>query len=142
MTQAKSPRRSGSVGRTVLWIVIVLLVALGSYASYLGFRANPYVSNEAANGISKWQFLEECKDKLGGQLRTQLRGQLPTGWRLQFPPPVQRAEAVSQAQGGGWQWQSLVLIRAQDGNAVPAQFACAHDRASGETRILGVQPAQ
>ncbi|AFZ65759.1 hypothetical protein [Deinococcus peraridilitoris] len=142
MTQGKSPRRSGAAGRIVLWIVLALFTAGGAYASYLSFKANPYVSNEARNGISKWQFMEECKGQLRTQLRTQLQGQIPAGWTLQYPPPVQRVQNVVQAPEGGWGWQSLVLIRTPDGNAVPAQFACAHDKSNGETRILGVQPAQ
>ena len=137
MTHPQAPRRDSNAGRVILWIVTLLLVAIGSYFSYLAFRGNPYLSNEHHNGISKWRFLEECKD----ELRTQVSGQL-AGAQISFAPPVQRVQGVTEVPDGGWNWQGFALVQASQGNRIPVQFACAHNKASGKTQILGIQPAQ
>ena len=132
MTNSSSRSGSGA-GKFWLWVAIALLVALGSYGSYAAFAANPYVSDVGRNGVSKWLFLNDCKQLL--------RAKLPETAALQFPPPVQRAESVQEKPDGGWTWTSLTLVKSGADSAA-AQFRCEHDKKSGKTEITGLQPAQ
>ncbi len=133
MTPPSSRSRRGNAGKFWLWLAIALLIALGAYGSYAAFAANPYVSDVRGNGVSKWLFLNDCKQEL--------RAKLPANATLQFPPPVQRAESVQAKAGGGWTWTSLTLVKSGADTAA-AQFRCEHDKASGKTEITGLQPAQ
>ena len=58
----------GTVGRTLLWLAILLSVALLTFVTLLAIRSNPLYSNAEANGISKYKFIEFCKDELSGKL--------------------------------------------------------------------------
>ena len=58
----------GAAGRTLLWAAIILSLALLSFITVLAIRNNPLYSDSATNGISKYKFIEFCKDKMTEQL--------------------------------------------------------------------------
>lgn len=58
----------GAAGRTLLWLAIILSVALLAFVTLLAIRNNPLYSNTEANGISKYKFIEFCKDELSNKL--------------------------------------------------------------------------
>lgn len=51
-------------GRLLLWIVLALTVALLSFVTYTAARNNPLYSDRDAYGISKYKFIEECRERL------------------------------------------------------------------------------
>ena len=58
----------GAAGRTLLWAAIILSLALLSFITLLAIRNNPLYSDSVTNGISKYKFIEFCKDKMTQQL--------------------------------------------------------------------------
>lgn len=58
----------GTTGKVLLWVAILLSVALLGFMTVWAVRNNPLYSNAEANGLSKYKFIEQCKDKLADQL--------------------------------------------------------------------------
>ncbi len=58
-----SKNGSSSTERAFLWLAILLGLALLSFVTIVAIRNNPIYSNRNTNGISKYQFIEECKDR-------------------------------------------------------------------------------
>lgn len=62
-------RRTNTTGRVLLWLAILLTLGLFSAISYFTVRNNPYYSPyNAQNVISKYRFIEKCKEKVQEQL--------------------------------------------------------------------------
>ncbi|TSA81391.1 hypothetical protein FNU79_15410 [Deinococcus detaillensis] len=58
----------GTTGKVLLWVALLLSVALLGFMTVWAVRSNPLYSNAEANGLSKYKFIEQCKDKLADQL--------------------------------------------------------------------------
>ena len=56
------------LGRIFLWVAIVLSLALLGFVTALTIRNNPYLSDAQTNGVSKYKFLEGCKNEMQKQL--------------------------------------------------------------------------
>jgi hypothetical protein len=67
MSQHSSSTQS-PVGRILLWVAIVISLALLGFVTALTIRNNPYLSDAQTNGISKYKFLEGCKEEMQRQL--------------------------------------------------------------------------
>ncbi|MBB5236306.1 hypothetical protein [Deinococcus budaensis] len=145
MSELTSSKRHGNLGRTLLWVAIVLSVLLLGVVTALTIRANPYYSDREANGISKFAFLENCKEELAGaeQLEVlrgvlQQGGQLQPGQTLLAEIAAEPADLVNNTQtvpGGGWTLTAPADIRIQGQNAVLGQLPmqCAHNKAQNST---------
>lgn len=58
----------GAAGRILLWVAILVSAALLGFLTVWAVRNNPLYSNAEANGLSKYKFIEFCKDKMADQL--------------------------------------------------------------------------
>lgn len=145
MSELTSSKRHGNLGRTLLWVAIVLSVLLLGFVTALTIRANPYVSDREANGISKFKFLEACKEQLAEdeqlvslQGLLQQSGQLRAGQRLTAEIAAEPADLVASVQSvpeGGWTLNVPANIQV-NGRGVPLgqlPMQCAHDKAQNRT---------
>ncbi|GAA5514557.1 hypothetical protein Dcar01_03313 [Deinococcus carri] len=145
MSELTSPRRHGNLGRTLLWVAILLSLLLLGFVTALTVRHNPYYSDRNANGISKFRFLEECKEGLHRSPELdQLRGVLQQGGQLQqgqnlhaelAPAPRDLVNSIQTIPGGGWALTAPANISVQGQTAVLGQLGaqCAYDKAQGRT---------
>lgn len=145
MSELTSSKRHGNLGRTLLWVAIALSLLLLGLVTALTIRANPYYSDRDANGISKFKFLEACKDQLAEdeQLASlqgllQQSGQLQAGQRLTAqiaPEPAVLVDSVQTVPGGGWNMTVPADILVNGGGVPLGQlpFQCAHDKAQNRT---------
>ena len=123
----------------MLWAVLLLTLALLGWLSYFTVQHNPYQTYAVYNGISKFKFVEECKEQLQAQLD---QAPQPLHYRL-VKAPQDFLQEVAQAPGGGWQWVSNIEIGAtgQPGTQ-QLPFACQYDKKAGKTRLLGIGGGQ
>lgn len=80
--------QGGGAGRIGLWVALALTVALLGFVTLTAVRHNPLYSDRDAYGISKYKFLNACKEELlhpeklpvslGGQGQTTGLGELLT----------------------------------------------------------------
>lgn len=63
MSQTSSSS-GGGLGRTLLWIAIALTVLLLGWVTATAVRANPIYSDRDAYGVSKYHFIELCREEL------------------------------------------------------------------------------
>ncbi|MBB5379241.1 hypothetical protein HNQ07_004756 [Deinococcus metalli] len=161
LTQTKS--RSG-VGRPLLWLALLLSVALLGFVTAVAVRNNPIYSDRDANGISKYRFIEECKEAAldaetlsvgaGGQsiplktLVTQSRP-LATGEHVATLLDAPAAAVVSGTQpvaGGGWTLANLPVTINIVGKTTTAlgqlPLQCAYDKKAGKTTAQLQLPGQ
>lgn len=70
MSEITTMNRQDGMGRTLLWLALLAAIAFLTFISSLASRHNPYYSDRAANGISKYKFLEACSEEAhkGGEL--------------------------------------------------------------------------
>jgi hypothetical protein len=145
MSELTSSRRHGGAGRTLLWVAIALSVLLLGFVTALSIRANPYASDYEANGISKFKFIEQCREQLAGaQQLEELKGVLQQTGQLR-PNQALRADLAAEpsgivagtqaAPGGGWTLTGPADIRIEGQTAVLGQLGmqCVHDKAQGRT---------
>lgn len=164
MSELTSSKRHGGLGRTLLWLAILLSVLLLGFVTALTIRANPYVSDVKGNGISKFHFIEECREQLedAGKLSMNMGGQsltleqalaqsrpLKPGERIQAELEAEPAEVVRAAQSaptGGWGLTLPVVlsVEGQQGSTPLGQLGlqCAHDKATGKTVASILPPSQ
>ncbi|WP_027480674.1 hypothetical protein [Deinococcus pimensis] len=138
-TNPMKPRASGSASRLALWAAVALLIVLGTLGIIAAVRANPLASDRASAGISKYQFLEECKGQLDRQVREVATNAKLRLDDLQFQDPGLVVPQVAPREGGGWTWTSVVSVVLQGRPGGQAQFTCEHDKASGKTAIVALQ---
>lgn len=62
MSKHTTSTSHGGAGRALLWVAIILTVALLGFVTATAVRANPIYSDRDANGISKYKFIEACKE--------------------------------------------------------------------------------
>lgn len=145
MSELTSSKRHGNLGRTLLWVAIVLSVLLLGFVTALSIRTNPYYSDVRANGISKFKFLEECREGVReAEQLAALRGVLQQGGQLQpgqnlhaeiASEPRELVQNVQTAQGGGWTLTAPANISIQGQTAVLGQLGaqCSYTKAQGRT---------
>ncbi len=131
--------KRGGRGRPVLWVVLLITLAILTAMTVFAVRSNPYQTNAVYNGISKFKFVDECKEQIQAQL-----AQAPQklNYRL-VKAPQDFLQEVAQAPGGGWQWVSNMEISApgQPGTQ-QLPFACQYDKKAGKTQLLGIGGGQ
>lgn len=154
MSELTSSKRHGNLGRTLLWVAILLSVLLLGFVTALSIRANPYYSDAETNGISKFIFLEECRDGIReAEQLTALRGVLQQGGQLQqgqnlhaeiASEPSELVRNVQSAPGGGWTLTAPANISIQGQTAVLGQLGaqCAYDKARRRTNAQLQLPGQ
>lgn len=163
-TRTSTPR-SGGAGRPLLWLVLLLSLALLSFVTVSAVRANPIYSDRDTHGISKYLFLEECKElvqdtaKLSvgamGQavpLKTLVEQSRPlaAGERLGTSLEVESTQlvrAVQTVDAGGWTLSGLpVTINILKGSASTPlgqlPLECRHDKKTGKTTAQLQLPGQ
>ncbi|BDP43035.1 hypothetical protein DAETH_30040 [Deinococcus aetherius] len=145
MSELTSSRRHGKLGRTLLWVSIALSVLLLGFVTALSIRTNPYYSDAEANGISKYIFIEECREQLAEarELETlrgvlQQTGQLRQGQNLHADIGAEPGEIVANTQavpGGGWALSAPANISVEGQSSVLGQLGmqCTHDKAQNRT---------
>lgn len=119
MSNQNQSSARGSKGRLLLWVVLALTVALLSFVTYTAVRTNPLYSDRDTYGISKYKFIEECRDRLQDPAELQLSagpgqeiplldavrqsGQVRTGESVVVETQAEPRDIVSgvQAVGGG-----------------------------------------
>ncbi|ADV68588.1 hypothetical protein [Deinococcus maricopensis] len=135
----KPQRSGGGRGRPVLWFVL-LASFVGATAGTIAItKANPLYSNAERNGISKYRFIEDCKDEIHQQIsEIEKNANAQSGGKqtLNITPEFNASRLV-QATGenpnaGGWYLQSEVNLVAP-GIVRPTPFACGYDpKATGK----------
>ncbi|UQN07173.1 hypothetical protein [Deinococcus sp. QL22] len=161
----RSGPSGGRAGRAVLWVAILLSVALLSFVVAVAVRTNPLASDYTTNGISKYMFLEECKEQLeeADTLNVSLQGQnvplkslieqsspLAAGETLHVEVEADSREWVASAQPnpeGGWLAGAPVLIAIHGKNASvrpvgSAGLQCLYSKKDRKTTVQIVPPAQ
>lgn len=128
MSNQTSSSHRGGVGRPLLWLAILLSLLLLGFVVAVTSRANPLYSDRETHGISKYKFLQECKEltedsenlTVGamGQsipLKTLVSQGQPLGpadhVHAEFKADsVELVEAVQPVQAGGWTMTLPVTI--------------------------------
>ncbi|WP_309572658.1 hypothetical protein [Deinococcus sp.] len=161
LTQTKS--RSG-VGRTLLWLALLLTMALLGFVTVTAVRNNPIYSDRDANGISKYRFIEQCKEaaadaetltvNASGQavplktLVTQSRP-LATGERIGSSLDAPAAAVVAGTQsvnGGGWALGGVPVTISVIGKTTSTlgqlPMQCSYDKKAAKTTAQLQLPGQ
>ncbi|EYB67547.1 hypothetical protein DEIPH_ctg037orf0035 [Deinococcus phoenicis] len=145
MSELTSANRHGNLGRTLLWVAILLSLLLLGFVTALTVRNNPYYSDRDANGVSKYRFLEECKEGIhSSEQLTTLKGVLQQAGQLQpnqslhaeiAAEPRQLVQSVQTVPSGGWTLSAPANISIQGQTAVLGQLGaqCVYDKAQGRT---------
>jgi hypothetical protein len=156
MSELTSSSRHGGVGRALLWVAVVLTLALLGFVTAVAVRSNPIYSDRAANGVSKYRFIEQCREQLEdtGELTVAAAGQaiplrtlveqggspLKAGDQLEAAleaEPAQIIRATEPVEGGGWTLNAPATISVQSGGRSRAlgqlPMQCVHNRQDGKT---------
>ena len=77
MTERTVTQAGRDKGRILLWLMILLSVLLLGFVTVFTARHNPLYSDRDAYGISKYKFIEACKERLHepNELSLNLQGQ-------------------------------------------------------------------
>lgn len=150
------------MGRTLLWIAIALTVLLLGWVTATAVRANPIYSDRDAHGVSKYQFIELCREELHtpnelplmlgpGQTQPLLTavqgtGEMRANDTLQVVSTatvVQTDQAVQAGENGQLQMTLPVLIQFRDTAGatrplVPVNMQCSYDKTKAESERLQV----
>ncbi|WP_146202713.1 hypothetical protein [Deinococcus irradiatisoli] len=153
LTSNQRNKRHGSMGRGLLWLAIVLSVALLGFVTALAIRNNPLYSDAATNGISKYKFIEFCKDKMTEQLDAFAKQ--PGGAKIDAaynardivssvsegvqPQPAAGATSLP-ARVPGWSMVSQVKLSREGFASQTVPFACQYEK--GKEVQLNLQPQQ
>lgn len=164
MSEHTQSTRSSGAGKPLMWLALLLGLALLGFVTASAVRNNPIYSDRAANGISKYRFIEECRElatdsekltvSLGGQSLT-LKDLVNQGSPLK---PGDRVTSTLEAEpkaivkstetvdGGGWNLTAPVTVAVTSGGKtrtlgqLPMQ--CAHPRSGGKTTASLQVPGQ
>jgi hypothetical protein len=154
----------GGAGRALLWVAILLSVTLLGFVTATAVRNNPIYSDRDANGISKYKFIEACKelthdtDELtvgaAGQsipLKTLIEQSAPlkAGDSIHADleaEPVEIVRATQTIEGGGWSLTAPATVSVHSGGRVNTlgqlPLQCTHDRETGKTTAQLSLPGQ
>ncbi|THF86838.1 hypothetical protein E7T09_12220 [Deinococcus sp. KSM4-11] len=164
MSELTQTNRRSGVGRALQWLALLLTLALLGFVTAVAVRNNPIYSDREANGISKYRFIEQCKEaaadaetltvNASGQavplktLVTQSRP-LATGERIGSALEAPAAAVVAGTQsvdGGGWTLAgvpvtiSIVGKKTSTLGQLPLQ--CSYDKKAGKTTAQLQLPGQ
>ncbi len=164
MSEHTSTNRHGGAGRALLWVAIALTVALLGFVTIFVSQRNPIYSDRDAGGISKFKFIEACKEVLedteeltvgaGGQslpLKTLVEqgSPLKPGDKIHAEleaEPTEIVRAAQLAEGGGWAMTLPTTIAIHSGERVTTlgqlPMQCSHDKKTGKTTAQLALPGQ
>ncbi|WP_229777679.1 MULTISPECIES: hypothetical protein [Deinococcus] len=165
MSEHTKTTSHGGAGRALLWLAILLTLALLGFVTATAVRNNPIYSDREANGISKYKFIEACKELAhdtenlavgaAGQsipLKTlieQSGAPLKAGDSIHADldaEPAQIIKATQTVEGGGWTLTAPATVAVHSAGRentlgqLPLQ--CAHDKATGKTTAQLSLPGQ
>ncbi|WP_343757239.1 hypothetical protein [Deinococcus depolymerans] len=165
MSEQTKTTGHGSAGRALLWVAILLSVTLLGFVTATAVRNNPIYSDREANGVSKYRFIETCKELAAdtealtvgaaGQsipLKTLIEQSAPlkAGDTIHADldaEPAQIIKATQPVDGGGWTLTApaTVAVHSRAGGVntlgqLPLQ--CAHDKKTGKTTAQLSLPGQ
>ncbi|MDV6375373.1 hypothetical protein [Deinococcus arenicola] len=161
MSELTSSKRSGGAGRALLWVAIVLTLALLGFVTAVAVRSNPIYSDREANGVSKYRFIEECRELLEDteKLTVNAQGQtvplkvlveqggspLAQGDEIHATleaEPAQIIRATENVEGGGWTLTAPATIAVHNGSKTRAlgqlPMQCAHAKGQETQAQLGL----
>ncbi|MBZ9715167.1 hypothetical protein [Deinococcus multiflagellatus] len=155
MSELTSTNRHGGAGRALLWVAIALTVALLGFVTIFVSQRNPIYSDREAGGISKFKFIEACKEVLEDTeaLTVSAQGQtIPLKTLVQQGSPLKPGDklhadlnaespeivrAAQLAEEGGWTMTLPVNIAVHSGERVTTlgqlPMQCRHDKRTGKT---------
>lgn len=156
MSESTVKRSSGNAGLPFLLFLLILALLLGVVTTY-AIRYNPLYSDRDAYGISKYMFIEQCKEKLhdastldlsmqGQTLKLgevlQQANQLRTGESIGVHTTAASRDIVGGVQGLDANMLGLatpVNIVAQKGTErrvlAPASMQCMYDKTKKATQV-------
>lgn len=157
MSELTAPRPQKQSGHPLVWVLGLLSLLALSYASYSAIRHNPLYSDRDAYGISKYRFIEECKEGLHDAKALSLNfqgqevklseliassGQLHQNETLvvsSVGDPQTVVSGVQPLEAGklGLVAPVMIAARSSDGERklAPANMQCVHDKATGKTEV-------
>ncbi|WP_034419259.1 hypothetical protein [Deinococcus frigens] len=160
MSELTSNKRHGGLGRALLWVAIVLTVALLGFVTAVAVRSNPIYSDREANGVSKYKFIEQCRELLEDteKLTVNAQGQavplqtlveqsapLAKGDELHAEleaEPAQIIRATETIEGGGWTLTAPATISVRNGSRTRAlgqlPMQCVHPKGKETQAQLGL----
>lgn len=161
MSELTSNKRHGGLGRTLLWVAIVLTVALLGFVTAVAVRSNPIYSDREANGVSKYKFIEECRELLEDteKLTVNAQGQaIPLKALVEQggsplaqddaihatleAEPAQIIRATENIEGGGWTLTAPATIAVHNGARIRAlgqlPMQCTHTKGQETQAQLGL----
>ncbi len=153
LTSNQRNKRHGALGRGLLWLAVILTVALLSFVTALAIRNNPLYSDAATNGLSKYKFIEFCKDKMTEQLDAFAKQ--PGGAKISaaynsrdIVSSVSEGVLTQPAAGAtslpprlpGWSMISQVKLSREGFPSQTVPFACQYEK--GKEIQLNLQPQQ
>ncbi|MFC4638936.1 hypothetical protein [Deinococcus hohokamensis] len=153
MSQTSSSRRSGA-GRLLLWLALLLSVALLGFVVAVTSRANPLQSDRETNGISKYKFLQQCRELAedAEKLTVSAMGQsIPLKTLVEQGQPLQAGDelhaeldagsvalvrAVQPVQAGGWSMTTPTTIGVRRNGALQTlgqlPLSCSYSKKEGK----------
>ena len=164
MSEHTKTTSHGGAGRALLWVALLLTLTLLGFVTATAVRNNPIYSDREANGISKYKFIEACKELAhdteeltvgaAGQsipLKTLIEQSAPlkAGDTIHADLDAEPAEIIKATQtieGGGWTLTAPATVAVHSGERtntlgqLPLQ--CAHDRKTGKTTAQLSLPGQ
>ncbi|ALW87938.1 hypothetical protein AUC44_02675 [Deinococcus actinosclerus] len=164
MSKHTTSTSHGGAGRALLWVAILLTVALLGFVTATAVRNNPINSDRVANGVSKYHFIEECKELAhdSEQLTVGAMGQtIPLKTLVEQSSPLKAGDeihasleatsaeivrATQTVEGGGWTLTAPATIAVHNGANVKTlgqlPMACTHDKKTGKTTATLQLPGQ
>lgn len=119
--------KGGGGGRVLLWLSILIGFGLLSFVTATAIQNNPFV---ASSGISKWKFIEKCKEathhpeKLivanGKTLKEVTAKQMKKGDQLYvhlLATPQETVKGARAVDPGKWAWTSPMEVGVVRGGA-------------------------
>lgn len=137
-------------GRVLLWLSILLGFSLLGFVTATAIQNNPFV---ASSGISKWKFIERCKeathhpDELsvgnGKPLKEAAADQIKKGDHLYvhlLATPQETAENARAVDPGKWAWTSPMEVGViRNGVEMPfgrGNAMCIYDHKDKKTEVI------
>ncbi|WP_291432301.1 hypothetical protein [Deinococcus sp.] len=164
MSEHTKTTSHGGAGRALLWVVLLLTLALLGFVTATAVRHNPIYSDREANGISRYRFIENCKELAhdteeltvgaAGQsipLKTLIEQSAPlkSGDTIHADldaEPAQIIKATQTTEGGGWTFTVPATVAVHNGERInilgQLPLQCAHDKKTGKTTAQLSLPGQ
>lgn len=158
MSELTATRNTDRSGRPVVWVLTLLSLLLLGFVTYASIKHNPLYSDRDAYGISKYRFIETCKESLhdADNLTLSFQGQpvklselITSSGQLHQGEHVvvkstgtssQLVQGVQHVDTGKIGLISPVTIAAASNDGSErvlgqASMQCLHDKATGKTDV-------